>query len=170
MTVHQILILGKGGQGTTFLGQLLAESVNKEGHYAVMLPQYELGILGGNIKVYLTISTDKPQLTHYPSAFNIVINLHYQPPVINYSFSESCLSLNAIELNAHEIAHQMAFPQGVNIFILGVLLAHRPICSPQTIAWLLKQKLGSKRKNDLDKNLELFKLGISSEPWKTFTN
>lgn len=165
---YNCLIFGQGGQGATFLAQLISEAAFKEGKYAFLRPEYQTGILGGNIEIFLYIDKEKNELNWSSRTYNVFINLHYNFTPPHPELSKNCIYLDSTQLKAREKSREYGFSIGANCYLLGILLANTNICSPQTVAWLLIQKHGDKNKFELNKNLELLKLGLSDNTWKTF--
>jgi Pyruvate/2-oxoacid:ferredoxin oxidoreductase gamma subunit len=156
MLPYAIYFSGYQGQGVTFLAQVLGEAATHEGFYASLLSRYGNGIRGGVTRVQLLLATEPN--TSWPESFQAVVCLHPKARQPGIPVGLQALILDAHELGADRIAHQRGFIQGVNMVMLGALLAHIPICSEDVIAWVLKRRL-SLRPAQMPANLELLEAG-----------
>ena len=158
MTHHHIFIAGKGGQGISFMGQILLKAAIHEGKYGEMLPHYEYTIRGGLTTCHLLIS-DHPQNLSQHRDYNIGIYLHPMAREKTMPFASDSLLIDAYALKGPTLTQKIQFNQGLNMLVLGYLLKRVPICHENMIAWALKQNLGPDRIKLLTKNLALLEKG-----------
>lgn len=153
---YAIYFSGYQGQGVTFLAQVLGEAATHEGLYASLLPRYGVGIRGGVTRVQLLLAEEPG--APLPDVFQALVCLHPKARQPGIPVGPQALVLDAQELGADRLAHQRGFDQGINMVMLGALLAHVPICSEDVVAWVLKRRL-SLRPAQMPANLELLEAG-----------
>lgn len=156
---ERIWICGRGGQGVQFLAELLNQAFFAEKKQSWMQASCDWAIRGG--QVFARVFADgRPQNQWAPSAdYNTVISLCPAAPPPWPPLADNALILDAVQSGAYALAHQKAALKALNLLMLGQLLAQKPLCSEDVVAWVLKQKLGPARFKEMPLNLEMLELG-----------
>lgn len=157
LPIH-LYLTGQGGQGVTFLAELLAHAVTIDGHEAFFLPSYQMAIRGGHTQLALTID-EKARPFCESRAFDFVLDFHFVPHPLAIVQSPTCVVINARDFQAHTHVWQAEFSQGLNLLMLGYLLTHIPLCSEYALVTALRQLLGRTNAHLLSFNLAMLEKG-----------
>lgn len=157
---YRIWIAGLGGQGVSFLGQLLSRAAYLERKHVESRSDQEWAIRGGLIQTSI-LADEAPFASGSQLDFNWALLLHpavrnLQPPL-----SENATILDAYQLELYHLTRQTGFPQGLNMALLGFFLARSGFCQPDGVAWLLKRLLGKEQVAVLPYNLDLLERGLA---------
>lgn len=154
-----LLVRGQGGQGVTFLAEVLLRAATHEGKYGEMNTSYEYKIRGGIVQANLVLAQEPVKLSQAKHAQAAVI-LHPNAQIESIpEVTTETLLLEAYTDNIpHKVMH-MGFPRGLNMYMLGALLQRLPLCSEERIAWALKQMLGPDKIRYINQNLDLLEKG-----------
>ena len=156
----RLWIAGQGGQGISFMAQLLCRALSHEQKFAISRSDPEWGIRGGHVVASVLMDTQRINLSEAKN-YNALIYLH--PSVRNFKppQSEDALCIDAYEAGLLQQARALNFEQGLNLLALGVLLAHIPCCQPNSIVWQLKRMLGRDAIAAWPANVALFEQGLN---------
>ncbi|PIQ23836.1 hypothetical protein COW36_13425 [bacterium (Candidatus Blackallbacteria) CG17_big_fil_post_rev_8_21_14_2_50_48_46] len=156
---YRIWISGKGGQGISFLGDLLIHAFIAEKKHARLEVSSEWAIRGGLV-IARVFADPAPEATWAaPENFNILLSLDPGAKWIPEARDTEALILNSWDSGAYALAHQHKAQQMLNLLMLGYLLSKCPLFSEDTAAWALKQSLGPTRLKAMPLNLEMLEFG-----------
>ena len=157
----RLWIAGQGGQGVSFLSQLLCKALCAEQKYAMSRSDPEWGIRGGKVVASVLMDTRPINLSEVED-YNAVIYLHPSVRGLKPLCSPDVVEIDAYDEGFLAKARALNFEQGLNLLALGSLLAHHPWCQPNSIVWQLKHLLGRDAIAALPVNLALFEQGLES--------
>lgn len=156
---YRLWIAGQGGQGVRFLGEILTQAFVAEKRVSRLQLSCEWAIRGGQV-VARVLADPRPEQHWGPAAdYNFILYLHPQFHQAPPAQAPEALTLDAVEIGAWALAAQKQAHPGLNLIMLGALLARYPLCSEDVVAWVLKQKLSPHRLQDMPLNLEMLELG-----------
>lgn len=159
---QSLIISGQGGQGSLFLGVLLAEAGHLEGRKSSWLPEYGPEQRGGtaNCGVVLSdnaigspfvsepdvlIAMNQPSLDRFESAVKPGGMIIYNSSLIKREVGRT--DVKVIAVPATDIAQQIGDPKASNMALLGALLKKTGIVSYETIQATLKRGNKASQKN-----------------------
>lgn len=169
-----IVISGFGGQGALFAGQLLAYAGMDAGRFVTWIPSYGPEMRGGTAHCVVIISDEPvgaPVVAHPDVA--IVLNIpsfhKYEALVrpgglliVNSSLVESQSQRTDIEtlyVPANALAEEWGTIKMLNMVMLGVLLAYRPVLPLDVVEKALIEHLPASKRHLIDGNLRVIRQG-----------
>ncbi len=156
----RLWIAGQGGQGVSFMAQLLCRALSHEQKFAMSRSDPEWGIRGGRVVASVLMDTQRINLSEAQD-YNALIYLHPGVRDLTPPQSEDALRIDAYADGWLQKARALNFEQGLNMLTLGVLLAHIPCCQPNSIVWQLKRMLGRDEIAAWPANVALFEQGLN---------
>lgn len=156
----RLWIAGQGGQGVSFMAQLLCRALSHEQKFAISRSDPEWGIRGGRVVASVLMDTQRINLSE-ANDYNALIYLHPNVRELKPPQSEDALCIDAYDEGLLQQARALNFEQGLNLLALGVLLAQIPCCHPNSIVWQLKQMLGRDAIAAWPANVALFEQGLN---------
>lgn len=173
---EKIIIAGFGGQGVLSLGQFLAYAAMYEGKEATWLPSYGPEMRGGTANCSLVIS-DKAVASpvietpdclialNKPSLDKFIDKVRKNGTVIiNSSIIKEKLKrkdVNALYLDAGEIAERAGSAKTANVVLLGAYVAASGIFPKESVKGTIA-KIFKKKPDVVPMNLEAFELGFAA--------
>ena len=157
---YRIWIAGQGGQGCSFLSQLICQAAYIDGLHVSARNDTQWAIRGGQTVSWVFLN-DTPFSPAAQQDFNWVLLLHPSaradlPPLA----PEACI-LDAYALKLYEPANALGFAQGLNMLLLGLFLARSHACRTDAVIWQLRQVLGKEQVSVLPYNLALLEQGLA---------
>jgi len=155
----RIWIAGQGGQGVSFLSQLLCRAAYLEQRHVTARSDQEWAIRGGRTLSWVLIH-EAPFSPALQADFNWALILHPGVRQLLPPLAPEARILDAYELKLYQVTDQVRFQQGLNMVLLGVLLALSQVCRSDTVVWQLRHLLGKEQVSVLPYNLELLERGL----------
>lgn len=156
---YRIWISGQGGQGIRFLAEILTQAFTAEKWVSRLQLSCEWAIRGGQVVARVLADSRSEQNWGPALDYNLILYLHPKFRQAPPAQSVDALELDAVQTGAWTLANRRQAHPGLNLMMLGALLARCPLCSEDVAAWVLKQKLGPHRLKDMPLNLEMLELG-----------
>ncbi len=173
----KIIIAGFGGQGVVLTGNIIARACVKEDKFVTGMVSYGAEMRGGTAKASVVISNEpitNPFIRH-PNV-GIILN---QPSldkfesrlasgglvVLNSSMIKTTLKrddLDAVKIDASEIARCLGNVRVANIVALGALIEATKILSPESIEESISDLFSSKKVSLVDINLKALSEGAAN--------
>lgn len=159
---HRVWIAGQGGQGVSFLGQLLCRAALMSQRHASARSEQQWAIRGGLVTTQVLIDEQAFSPAEIVD-YNWILILHplgrnLQPPL-----APGAQILDAYVLESYRLAEAVGYAQGLNMVLLGRLLARSEICPVDAVVWQLRHALSGEQMNTLPYNLELLEQGLKQE-------
>lgn len=159
---QRIWIAGQGGQGVSFLSQLLCRAALVSQREASARSEQQWAIRGGLVTAQVLID-DQAFSPAEISDYNWILILHplgrsLQPPL-----APGAQILDAYVLEAYRLAEAVGFAQGLNMVLLGRLLARSGMLPVDAVVWQLRRALSGEQMSTLPYNLELLEQGLKQE-------
>ncbi len=155
----RLWIAGQGGQGVSFMAQLLCRALAAEQKFAVSRSDPEWGIRGG--RVVASVLMDHQRINFSETLnYNALIYLHPSVRELTPPRSADAIEIDAYAQGLLPQAQALDFPQGLNLLALGHFLAQMPCCHPNSVVWQLKRMLGRDAIAAWPANLTLFEQGL----------
>lgn len=155
----RIWIAGQGGQGVSFLSQILCRAALMSQLKATSRSEQQWAIRGGLVSADVLIDQQSFSAAEY-SDYNWLIYLHPASRQLKPPTSADARILDAYEYQAYRLAESAGFAQGLNLVMLGVLLAQSEVCPVDAVVWQLRHLLGGDQMAVLPYNLELLEQGL----------
>lgn len=150
--------MGLGGQGVSFLAQVLCRAALFSQRQAQARSDQQWAIRGGIVSAQVLVDEQlfsPAELRNY----NVLICLHPSSRSLKPAMAKDSLKLDAYELEAYRLSERAGFTQGLNMVMLGMLLAQCEICPLDAVIWQLRHLLGRDQMSVLPYNLELLEQG-----------
>lgn len=173
---QEVIIAGFGGQGVLFAGQLLAYAGMDAGKQVTWIPSYGPEMRGGTANCTVVISNDEigSPFVKYPAAV-LAMNLpsldkyeNLVKPggilVVNTSMVNREVAredITVISIPANEIAEEIGNKRGVNMVMLGALVANTEILSLEALEAALADHLPERHQKLLGANKTALKQGAA---------
>lgn len=172
---EELICSGFGGQGSLTVGKFLAKAGMKEGKNVSWLPSYGPEMRGGTANVAAVIS-DKPVASPLVTHPTILIALN-QPSLDKFGpatkkdgiiFANENMCPNKLDRDDVEIiyapmnniANEIGNLKVLNMIAIGLVIGKTKLVKFETIESDLKDFLGKKNPDLLEKNIEAIKRGI----------
>lgn len=155
----RIWLAGQGGQGVSFMADLLCRSALSAQLQAQARSDSEWAIRGGLVIATVLIH-DLPFDASACPDFNWAVHLHPATRPLTPPLSTDAQVLDAYASHSFEQAASSGYPQGLNLLMLGQLVARTGICPPETVVWQLRKMLGREQVPMLPYDLDLFAQGL----------
>ena len=170
----EIMIVGFGGQGVLFAGQLLAYTAMDEGKQVTWIPSYGPEMRGGTANCTVVIADEEigsPMVRH-PQAI-VVMNRPSLDKYENVIQAGGVLVVNSsmvdrpversdvrvVLLPASEIAEELGDRRMTNMVLLGGLLANLPVLSLHALQHSLEAHLPVRHHRLLPLNVQAMQRG-----------
>lgn len=180
MDGRKIIIAGFGGQGVVLTGNILARAAVIEGKNVVGMVSYGAEMRGGTANATVVISDNEifnPFVTHPNVA--IILNKpsldRFEPllekeglVLVNTSLikrSPERTDLNAVAIDATQIAHDIGNPRVANIVAVGAFIRHANLLKMDSIEKAVKDLFSSKNPKLVDINLKALHAGAEQSSW-----
>lgn len=156
----RLWIAGQGGQGVSFMAQLLCRALSSEQKFAMSRSDPEWGIRGGRVVASVLMDTQHLNLSE-AREYNALIYLHPSVRDLTPPCSSDAVIIDAHREGLLQQARALNFEQGLNLLALGTFLARMPCCQPNSVVWQLKRMLGRDAIAAWPANLTLFEQGLN---------
>jgi 2-oxoglutarate ferredoxin oxidoreductase subunit gamma len=171
---REVVFAGFGGQGVMTAGQLLAYAGMDEGKHVIWIPSYGPEMRGGTANCTVVISDSRigsPIINNPMSAcvFNRPSLERFGPAIkkgglllINSTLIDIKSGRDDITemlIPANEVAIKVGSPKAANMVMLAAYVEATDIVSFDTLTTMLKEKLGTRKKELFDINLKAFEEG-----------
>jgi 2-oxoglutarate ferredoxin oxidoreductase subunit gamma len=172
---NEIIVSGFGGQGVLFGGQLLAYTAMDLDQHVTWIPSYGPEMRGGTANCTVIISEEEigSPLVKRPKAV-IAMNLpslnKYEPllkpegiMIINSSMVDRSVQrkdITTVELPANEIAEQLGNNKGMNMVMLGALLAKLPVFPLEALVESMKAHTPKRNQQFIPGNVKALQAGF----------
>ncbi|MDR3293361.1 MAG: 2-oxoacid:acceptor oxidoreductase family protein [Clostridiales bacterium] len=173
---EKIIIAGFGGQGVLSLGQFLAYSAMYENKEVTWLPSYGPEMRGGTANCSLVISDkavasplietpdclialNKPSLDKFINNVKVGGTVIINSSIIKEKIERT--DVNAIYLEANEIAQKAGSVKAANVVVLGAYVAASKLFPKESVKGTIA-KIFKKKPNVIPMNLEAFELGYAA--------
>lgn len=157
---YRIWIAGQGGQGCSFLSQLICQAAYLDGLHVSARNDSQWAIRGGQTVSWVFLN-DTPFSPAAQQDFNWVLLLHPSARADLPPLAPAACILDAYALKLYEPANALGFPQGLNMLLLGLFLARSQACRTDAVIWQLRQVLGKEQVSVLPYNLALLEQGLA---------
>ncbi len=152
----RIIVSGFGGQGSLFLGEVLAEGAMRRGYQVSWLPSYGPEMRGGTAHCHVIVSGDAidSPLVEQPTvllALNEPSLTRFEPRVVHGGliiYDSSLIKtapsrgdIEAVAIPATAIAVGLADPRVANTVVLGAYLGISRLLSKELVVKLLGEKI-----------------------------
>lgn len=164
---YRIWIAGQGGQGCSFLSQLICQAAYLDGLHVSARNDSQWAIRGGQTVSWIFLN-DTPFSPAAQQDFNWVLLLHPSARADLPPLAPKAQVLDAYALKLYEPASALGFAQGLNMLLLGVFLARSQACRTDAVIWQLRQVLGKEQVSVLPYNLALLEQGLELAPRVAF--
>ena len=171
---REVVFAGFGGQGIMTAGQLLAYSGMEEGKQVVWIPSYGPEMRGGTANCTVVISDNRigspiinnpmsacvfnrPSLEKFGASLKTGGLLMINSSLIEIRSGRD--DITEILIPANEIAIKLGNAKVANMVMLAAYVEATEIVSFKTLTKMLKEKLGTRKKELLDINLKAFEEG-----------
>ena len=175
-----VLLAGFGGQGVMTMGQILGYAATNIGLKATYFPSYGAEQRGGTANCTVVVS-DQEIGSPIRNQLDAVIAMN-EPSLVRFSdcvkeggillINSSLVHLDQMDgdvkvfrIPAGEIAHKIGNEKAVNLVMLGAYIAIIKTIDPETIRFMIGEKLG-KNPELAVKNLLAFEAGINEIDFK----
>lgn len=155
----RIWIAGQGGQGVSFLSQILCRAALMSQLQATARSEQQWAIRGGLVNAGVLVDEQSFSAAEF-SDYNWLIYLHPASRELSPPMAPDAVVLDAYEYEAYRLAESAGFAQGLNLVMLGVLLAQSEVCPVDAVVWQLRHLLGGDQMAVLPYNLELLEQGL----------
>ncbi|HQH79317.1 MAG TPA: 2-oxoacid:acceptor oxidoreductase family protein [Synergistaceae bacterium] len=169
-----LLAAGFGGQGILTLGQLVAYTAMNEGRFVTWIPSYGPEMRGGTANCSVVVSdaeiaspvvnhADAVVIMNQPSLekFEKMVKpggvLIYNSDLVTYKNPRT--DVKVIPVPANSVAAEMGNDKVANVIALGALAEATDLMKPETCLETLKEKLGKKKAQLLELNINAFARG-----------
>ena len=159
---HRIWIAGQGGQGVSFLGQLLCRAALMSQRHASARSEQQWAIRGGLVSTVVLVDEQAFSPAEIQD-YNWLLLLHPASRTLLPPQAREARILDAYALEAYRLAEAAGYAQGLNMVMLGLLLALSEVCPVDAVVWQLRHLLGRDQMNTLPYNLELLEQGLKLE-------
>lgn len=159
---YRVWIAGQGGQGVSFLGQILCRAALMTQRHATARSDQQWAIRGGLVTTAVLVDEQAFSPAEI-NDYNWLICLHPTARELMPPRSAEVQILDAYETQAYRLAEEVGYAQGLNMVMLGMLLARSQICPVDAVVWQLRHLLGREQMNTLPYNLELLERGLKLE-------
>ena len=157
---YRVWIAGQGGQGVSFLGQLLCRAALMTQRQANARSDQQWAIRGGLVTSLVLVDNQAFSPAEIVD-YNWIVYLHPASRSLAPPQAADARVLDAYALEAYALAEAVGYAQGLNMVMLGHLLALSEICSVDAVVWQLRHLLGRDQMSALPYNLELFERGLA---------
>lgn len=159
----RIWIAGEGGQGVSFMAQVLCRAALMSQRHAIARSEQQWAIRGGRVSASVLVDAQSFSPAEI-SDYNWLIYLHPACRELVPPLAPDARVLDAYALEAYMTARAAGFAQGLNMVMLGHLLALSEVCPVDAVAWQLRHLLGRADMEALPYNLELLDRGLKFCP------
>ena len=160
---YRIWIAGQGGQGCSFLSQLICQAAYLDGLHVSARNDSQWAIRGGQTVSWVFLN-DTPFSPAAQQDFNWVLLLHPTARADLPPLAPKAQVLDAYALKLYQLADTLGFAQGLNMLLLGLFLARSQACRTDAVIWQLRQVLGKEQVSVLPYNLALLEQGLELGP------
>ncbi len=163
----KLFFAGSGGQGTLALGQMIAKAAMEDGKEVTWLPSYGPEMRGGTANCTVVVS-DKPISCPLINDADVLVAMNLPSlrkfegmvnpgglVLLNSSLiPEKCLrdDVTVLEIPANDLANELGNDKCANMIMLGAILKHCPIVSPETIYHQLEAMFSGRKAKFLPLN------------------
>ncbi len=171
---REVVFAGFGGQGIMTIGQLLAYSGMEEGKQVIWIPSYGPEMRGGTANCTVVISDNRigspiinnpmsacvfnrPSLEKFAASLKTGGLLMINSSLIDVRSGRD--DITEILIPANEVAIKAGSLKVANMVMLAAYVEATDIVKFETLTEMLKQKLGTRKKELLDTNLKAFEEG-----------
>lgn len=159
---HRVWIAGQGGQGVSFLGQLLCRAALMTQRHAMARSDQQWAIRGGLVTTQVLVDEQAFSPAEILD-YNWLICLHPLSRHLLPPQAADARILDAYACEAYRLAEAVGYAQGLNMVMLGLLLARSEICPVDAVVWQLRHLLSGAQMGTLPYNLELLEQGLKLE-------
>lgn len=169
----KLFFAGSGGQGTLALGQMIAKAAMEEGKEVTWLPSYGPEMRGGTANCTVVVS-DRPISCPLINDADVLVAMNLPSLrkfegmvnpggliLLNSSLiPEKCLreDVTVMEIPANDLANELGNDKCANMIMLGAILRHTSIVSPDTIRHQLEQMFSGRKARFLPLNQKALEL------------
>jgi hypothetical protein len=141
------------------MAELLNQALNAEGKFSYLQSSTQWAIRGGEVTARI-FADQRPDTTWAaPEDYNLIVYLHPHRRQLPPALAPDARTFDAGLCGAFALAQQRQIEPGLNLMMLGYLLAGEPLCSEDLLAWVLRQKLGPERQAAVPLNLTWLEWG-----------
>lgn len=171
---RKLFCAGFGGQGVMVLGQLVAYAGMEEGRFVTWMPSYGPEMRGGTANCTVVVSEEEigspfvshadvvitfnqPSLDKYESLVRPGGVLIYNCDISKYENPREDVQVVAVP--ASRLAQEVGNDKALNIVMLGALIELCDVAGAETAVKVIREKLGAKKPQYLESNLQAFEEG-----------
>lgn len=173
MTTTKLFVAGSGGQGIILMGQIMTYAAMRENKETTFLPSYGPEMRGGTANCTVVVSDrpiscpliyeadvvvamNLPSMVRFESLVKPGGKLFLNTSVINQKPTRT--DLDIFECAATDRANAMSLSRSANIIMLGELIRNTDVVSPESIEYVMTNKIftGSKAAL-LEANIKAFR-------------
>ncbi|MBI3986464.1 MAG: 2-oxoacid:acceptor oxidoreductase family protein [Lentisphaerae bacterium] len=171
--LERILIAGSGGQGSIFLGKMMARLATPLIPHVTFFPAYGAEVRGGTSYCHVVFSSeeigspvaeafDSMLIMDQQSANRFLAQLNPQGlGIVNRTLCDVPKKAGHVWVAATEIADTLGHPKAANLVMLGAYLAHKHVIPPLSVEEEIARSTAGMSPSAIEANLKAFRQGLA---------